>query len=33
MKLNDTHGVDGGHGNTFCEQTTPPSREKGEGEK
>jgi hypothetical protein len=28
-----TDGVDGGHGNTFCEQTPPPSREKGEGEK
>jgi hypothetical protein len=26
-------GVDGGHGNTFCEQTPPPSLEKGEGEK
>jgi hypothetical protein len=33
METLSTDGVDGGHGNTFCEQTPPPSREKGEGEK
>jgi hypothetical protein len=33
MNATPKDGVDGGHGNTFCEQTPPPSREKGEGEK
>jgi hypothetical protein len=26
-------GVEGGYSESFCEQTPPPSREKGEGEK